>query len=321
VTRVAVFLALLALPSTAAAQEPPACAPDKAYEVTLTSQEAGQNASLVATHEVYVVAEILGDARAISLTPQDGVAVLDKNSDGSGIILFAPTTPTLTVTASWRQSADPSNSEETARCSATRVLTLPVLSANPARGVRQPGSAREFATFAIAPALRRPNLSPLEISIRTTSRVRFPRANERLRTMVVPMRNAEQVRYKTRLPNYAYATFPQLCRSWWLSCGSANSHVGQLNVNNGGRPDLDGSNAILRPLAASQPARWAARYGLVVSAFPGAGKNRPFGYDVQVKQAGRLLARIRRAGRCVDIRRSSGIFHQCTIVRKSQLLR
>jgi hypothetical protein len=121
----------------------------------------------VATHEVYVVADIRGDARAISLTPQDDVAVLNKSSSGSGITLFAPTTPNLTVTASWRQSADPSNPEEEARCSATRVLSLPVLPAAPARGVRQRGSRGEFVTFAVAPALRRPNLSPLEVSIRS----------------------------------------------------------------------------------------------------------------------------------------------------------
>jgi hypothetical protein len=324
VTRAAVFLALLALPSTAAAQAPPPCAPEKVSEVTLTSQERGEDAPLVATHEVYVVAEIQQVASQVVMTPQAGVAVLDKNSAGTGIIIFAPTTPELTVTVTWRQSADPSNDEETARCTATRVVTLPVLPANPARGVKQPNpgpaSLGDY-TFAVAPALRRPNLSPLEITIRSTSAVRFPRANERVRTMVVPMRGEEQLRYKTRLPNYAYATFPQLCRFWWLSCGPVNSHIGQLNVLNGGRPDLDGSNAILRPLAASQPLRWAARYGLVVTAFPGAGKNRPYGYDVQVRQSGRLLARVRRAGRCREIPRNGGSFHSCTLARKSTLLR
>jgi hypothetical protein len=317
----AILVSLLALPSAAAAQGPPECAPDKTFEVSLTSQEAGQDAPLVATHEVLVTADFNGYATAITLTPQDGVAVLDKTSDGSGVILFAPTTPSLTVTVSWRQSADPPNPEEEARCSATRVLTLPVLAAQSARGVRQPGSRRESVTFAVAPALKRPDLSPLEISIRSTGHVRFPRANERLVTMVVPMRVGEQLKYKTHLPNLAYATTAQKCRFWWLTCGPANAEVAQLNLNDRGRPDLDGSNAILRSLARTQPARWAAEYGLVVSAFPGAGKNRPFGFDVQVRQAGRLLARFRRAGRCVDVRRSSGIFHRCKLARSSTLLR
>ena len=313
---------VLALPAAASAQDPPACAPDKIANVTLTTQERGQEAALVATHEVDVTADIAAaDPTRIEITPQAGVDVLKKSSDGSIVVLFAPSTPNLTLTVSWRQSVDESHPEETARCSATRVLTLPVLAATPARAVRQPGSRREFVTFAVAPAAKRPDLSPLAISIRTTGRVRYPRANERLRTMLVPMRTAEQLKYRTHLPNPAYATFAQLCRSWWITCGPANAHVSQLNVNNRGLPDLDGSNAILRPLAFTQPSRWAVRYGLVVSAFPGAGKNRPFGFDVQVSQAGRLLARVRRAGRCVEVRRSSGLFHQCTIARSSTLLR
>jgi hypothetical protein len=40
-----------------------------------------------------------------------------------------------------------------------------------------------------------------------------------------------------------------------------------------------------------------------------------------VKQAGRLLARVRRAGRCVDERRSTGIFHNCRLARSRTLLR
>ena len=122
---IALLASLLAVPATATAQEPPACAPEKAYGATLTSQEAGEDRPVVATHEVYVVANISGDARAIVLTPQEGVAVLDKNSDGSGIIIFAPTTPNLTVTVSWRQSADPSNSEETVSYTHLTLPTTP----------------------------------------------------------------------------------------------------------------------------------------------------------------------------------------------------
>ena len=324
-TRAAVLLALfLALPATAAAQAPPECPPGVAFDVVLTSQEAGQDIPLVATHEVDVTAEVRGDASAITVTPQDGVAVLDKNSSGT-IVVFAPTTSSLTVTVSWRQSLDPENSEESGRCSASRVLSLPVLGANPARGVPQVvrGAPRvsEFVSFAVAPALKRPNLSPLEISIRSTSRVRYPRANERLVRWAVPMRAGEQLKYKGRLPNLAYATFRQKCRFWWMTCGPVNADVASLNLNERGRPDLDGSNAILRVLAHSQPARWAAEAGIVVNAFPGAGRNRPFGFDVQVRQAGRLLARVRRAGRCVDVPRNGGFFHRCTIARHSTLLR
>lgn len=179
----------------------------------------------------------------------------------------------------------------------------------------------EFATFAVAPALKRPNQSPLEISIRSTGHVRYPRRNERLVKWSVPMRNGEQLRYRGRLPNLAYATYPQLCRSWWLTCGPVNASVAALAVNDRGRPDLDGNNAILQVLAHSQPARWAAEFGIVVDAFPAAGKNRPFGFDIQVRQSGRLLARARRAGRCVDTPLNGGIRHSCKVARHSTLLR
>ena len=324
-TRAAILLALLlALPSTAAAQDPPPCPPDKVFDVVLTSKERGLDVPIVATHEIDVTAEISGDARAITVTPQAGVTVLGKNSSGT-IGIFAPTTPTLTVTASWRQSVDPANPDETGRCSASRDASLPVLAPNPARGVRQVvrGAPRvsELATFAVAPALKRPNLSPLEISIRSTGHVRYPRRNERLVKWSVPMRTGEQLRYRGRLPNLAYATYPQLCRSWWLTCGPVNASVAALAVNERGRPDLDGDNAIHQVLAHSQPARWAAEYGISVDAFPAAGKNRPFGFDVQVRQSGRLLARARRAGRCTDTPRNGGFFHQCKVARASTLLR
>ncbi len=319
----ALLIAVLALPSATPAQAPPACSPDKTSNATLTSEEAGQRVPLVATHEVELTAEIAEYATHIEVVPQSGVDVLKKSSDGSIVRVFAPTTPTLAVTVSWRQSADPANLEETATCAGQRSFTLPVLAANPARGVKQPnpGPAGGDYTFAVVPAVQRPNLRPLEISIRSTGRARYPRSNERLRTWAVPMRTGEQVKYRTRLPNLAYATTRQKCRFWWLTCGSVFAEVGSLNVDNRGRPDLSGSNSILRSLARTQPARWAARYGIVISARPGAARPQQFGYDVQVRQAGRLLARVRRAGRCVTQRRSTGIFDKCTLARSRTLLR
>jgi hypothetical protein len=62
---------------------------------------------------------------------------------------------------------------------------------------------------------------------------------------------------------------------------------------------------------------------LAVQTGPGVarkGAPRPFGYDVQAKQSGRLLARVRIAGRCVELRDSRGIFTQCRIARSSKQL-
>ena len=47
------------------------------------------------------------------------------------------------------------------------------------------------------------------------------------------------------------------------------------------------------------------------------GKPRPFGYDVQVRQSGRLVARVRVAGRCVERRLAQGLVVQCRIARRS----
>jgi len=141
------------------------------------------------------------------------------------------------------------------------------------------------------------------------------------------MRNGDQVRYKGHLPNAAYATTAQMCKFYWLTCGPAFAEVASLNLDdkalNRGieRPDLDGNNAILRLLAASQPLRWASRYGIVLSARAGAARPQLFGYDFQVRQGGRLLARVRRAGRCVQEHRSYGLFDNCKLSRTSTLLR
>jgi hypothetical protein len=308
------------------AQAPPPCPADKTMDARVTAEP-----TLVATHEVDLTADVADRTSPLSngpdrivITPQAGVPVLGR-ATGSTISILAPSTPELTVTVSWRQTTDPGNLDEETKCSASRVLTLPVLAANRTRGVPQPvpGAPRvaEDVSFAVAPANTRPDLSPLEVTIRTTAQVRFPKARERLRTWVIPMRTGEQVRYRGRLPNLAYATFPQKCRFWWFICGPVNSSIASLRPNARGHPDLNGSNAISQSLAYSQPSRWAARYGIVVTTHPGAARNRPFGFDVQVRQSGRLLARVRRAGRCTDRPLNGGIVHRCKVARHSTLLR
>ena len=329
-TRAAVLLVLLlALPSSAAAQGLPACPPGKTMSVVITTEERGQEAPLIATHEALLTAEIADRTGSgssdspdrIVITPQPGVEVIKRGSDGSSVILFAPNASSLMVAVSWRQSVDPANPDEEAKCTGSATLTVPVLAANPARGVRQPGSRGESVTFAVAPTVKRPNLEPLVITIRSTRQVRFPRRKERLRTWVVPMRVAEQKRYRGHLPNLAYATYKQKCRFWWFTCGPVNAELARLGIDSRGRPDLSGSNSLAGSLAFTQPARWAARYGIIVNAFPAAGRNRPFGFDVQVRQSGRLLARVRRAGRCTDTPLNGGFFHQCKVSRKTTLLR
>ena len=341
-TRAAVLLALLiaalAVPSAAMAQDPPPCTPDQAMDARVTADEGDETLpGMVATHEAHLTADVAdrdaassSPANRVAITPEAGVEVLASSSGGSSIIIFAPSAPTLTVTVTWRQSTDPENFGDE-RCSGSSTVTLPVRPATRARGARQPnpGPPGGDYTFAIAAAeARKADLRPLVVSIRSTARARFPRANERLRTWTIPMRTREQVRYRGSLPNPAYATTPQMCRSWFLFCGPAFSRVGSLRVDDRGlnrgieRPDLDGSNSIQRLLAYSQPSRWAAPYGIVVSANPGVASPQLYGYDIQVHQAGVLLARVRRAGRCENIRVRGGIRDfKCRLFRSKTLLR
>ena len=252
--------AATALPSTGSAQELPACPSDKTMDARVTSQERGEEGPIVATHEVTLEADVADRVSPLStspdhvaITPEAGVQVV--KGGGSNIRILAPATSTLTVVVTWRQSTDPSNFDETGRCSGSQTITLPVLSATPARGAKQPnpGPANGDYTFAIAAATKRPDLRPLEISVRSTGHARYPRASERLRRWTLPMRTAEQVNYHKRLPNLAYATTAQTCRFWWLTCGPTFAHLAQLNVEQPGdrprpqRKQLDPARAGVHP--------------------------------------------------------------------------
>jgi hypothetical protein len=313
----------VALPAAGNAQGPPGCAPGTEANVTLRTEDDDGGSAIVATHEANVTANIAAaDPTNVEITPQGGGTI--TRSNGESAALIAPPGTSMTLLISWRQSVDESNPEETGRCSASRTLTVPLLAAHPAYGAKQPnpGPSTGDYTFAVVPTSKRPDLRPLEISVRSTGHARYPRSAERLRTWTLPMRTGEQLKYHTRLPNLAYATTPQKCRFWWFTCGVTFAHLAQLNVNSRGTgPDLSGSNSILRDLAYSQPARFAARWGIAITATPGAKRPNAWGYDIQVRQAGRLLARVRRAGRCRIEHRSSGIFDLCKPSRSSTLLR
>ena len=313
----------VALPSAGSAQAPAPCVPGSEAQVTLRTENDDGGTAIVATHEAQVTADIgAADPTNVQIAPQGGGTV--TRSNGSVVDVIAPAAASMTLLISWRQSADESNPEETARCSASRTVTIPLLAARPAYGAKQPnpGPATGDYTFAAVPTSKRPDLRPLEISVRSTALARYPRARERLRSWTLPMRTGEQVKYHKRLPNLAYATTLQKCRFWWFTCGPTFAHLAQLNVNSRGTgPDLSGSNSILRDLAYTQPARWAARWGIVITATPGAKRPNAWGYDIQVRQAGRLIARVRRAGRCRTENRTYGLFDHCSLTRSSTLLR
>ena len=334
---VGLAVSLVGLAASAPAQTVPDCPPGSALGVTVKAEEDDGQGPAVATHEILVTAEFTGDARRVSLTPPAGVRVLGR-ATGNPIALIAPNASTLTITVSWRQASDPSNPESdpgdpATSCTASREVTVSLLAAGPSHAAK-PRLWRISQTLgiydvAIVPALRRPDLSPLEVSARTTSRVQFPHARAKARTISVTMRTAEQIRYSKRLPSLATATVAQECRFYYLACatpfapGGAFVQVSRMFLDDRAlargieRPDINNG---LEMLARTQPLRTAARYGIMVEGRPGGvtpGRPRPFGYDIQVRQSGRLIARVRMAGRCVQRRLPQGLVNQCQIARKS----
>jgi len=326
----ALAIGLLGPISSAGAQGDPPCAPDKTLTVTLETEESGLKRPLVATHDADVLVDIAGDARRVSISLPPGVRIIAQNS--SGVVLIVPVGASLPVTVSWLQAVDPSDPESdpsnpSTRCAASRTIELPVTPAKRSHAVKTFRWLQGFSDFAVVPALKQPDLSPLEISARTTGSVRFPAAKAKPRTMVVPMRTVDQIKYRTRLPGLGGLSVAKKCRFWDLTCGSVFTEVSRLSIDTDAlgrgieKGDLNGGTILL---ARTQPSREAAQYGVAVQARPGGvrlGAPRPFGYDVQVRQSGRLLARVRAAGRCVELRLAQGLVTQCQIRRRSTQLR
>ena len=325
----ALIAALAAWAAPAAGTTLPACAPERTLGVTLTSEERGGPAALVATHDASLTAWFTGTTLSETYTPPPGVKVTGSNS--SGLALVVPSAPSVAITVSWRQAVDPSDpssdpSDPSQSCTASSVVALSIVPARPSRAVKlrdwSTGLRQGFADFAVVPALKQPNLSPLEISARTTSKVRFPAASAPARMMAVPMRTVDQVKYAKTLPDPFHLGVAGRCRLYLLTCGSVFTEVSRPSLDDAAlargieRADVNGS---LTLLARTQPSREAVRYGLVIEAWPGGvreGKPRPFGYDVQVRQSGRLVARVRIAGRCVERRESRGLVVRCRIARR-----
>ena len=125
------------------------------------------------------------------------------------------------------------------------------------------------------------------------------------------MRTVDQIKYARKLPDPFNLGVAERCRLYLLTCGASSprwpgpsSTTAALASAASSSADIDGW---LTLLPRSQPSLEAARYGVVIEARPGAvreGSPRPFGYDVQVRQSGRLVARVRVAGRCVERRRA-----------------
>ena len=180
-------------------------------------------------------AEFAGATINESLTPAPGVRVLAEGH--SQLALVVPAPPSVAITVRWQQSSDPSSDPDdpATACVASRVVTLPVRAARRSRALKlrqfKLGWDQGNAAFAVVPALKDPDLSPLEVSIRTTSRARLPKAHVKARRMAVPMRTVDKVDYPKELPSLFHLSTARRCRFYLLTCGAVFSEVD--------RPDLD----------------------------------------------------------------------------------
>src|SRR5919107_523169 len=291
---------LVLFPGSAAAQGGPTCAPGNTHVATFTVYEDGDRAPLVATHDVSVLAEWSGDVERPQLSAPAGVRVVSTRP--REIRVIAPVAASLAITATWEQEADPGNPDSTARCVATQTTALPVLATERGRAVYgiHRGGFDAMASFAVLPDRDRADFSPLTISARVARAARFPARSTRARTLTVPMRRVDEVRYRKRLPSAAYITTPIKCRLFSLTCGRLTTDVYALGpTRRGSRRELRRQFGEL--LARTQPKRRAAPNGVRIHAHVfsvGFRGPRTLGYDIQVRQSGELLARVRRAARC-----------------------
>jgi hypothetical protein len=295
----------VALPSAGSAQGPAPCSPDRIAGVEITTQDPvqdGRNIPLYATHEVAFSAEPLADATQVKITPEPDVTVLDPGKNGQGVDLVMPAPPSLTITVTWNQS------DGSSTCSASTTMTFKVLKATPSK-VTLVGKkfGRRFqydVDFLVRAALRKQNMAPIELTLRRSARAKLPSPSSKALHWSVPMREGERNGAKVRQPGRVLGT-SRGCQPGWFSCGAVFSEVRQLNV--------DGS--ILRGLSFTHPARIDARFGIDVDTRAGADhpRPRPFGFDIQARQDGKLIARYQRAGLCREVRRSSGIVTDCRL--------
>jgi hypothetical protein len=258
---------------------------------------------LYATHEVELSAQVQGDATNVQLTPPPGVRILAPGSNGRNVDVVVPRPPSLTVTVSWEQpvSSDPA---EAGRCSVTSTLSLPVRESSPPtvkfRTKHAPRADQHNVTFVVKPARTGESLSPIDLTLRRTSRPKLPSSHATALRWSVPMRPGERKRYAAKIPALTpFLSQAKACRYWYLSCGAVFSEV----------------QAERGPiLSFRQPSRWAAPFGILVQTDATGPSPRRFGFDIKVRQDGRLIARYQRAGVCRDAPGSlGGIVNDCQL--------
>ena len=244
----------------------------------------GRDKPLYATREVAFTAHVEGNATNVELRSRPGVKVLDAGANGRNLDLVVPAPPSVPVAVSWEQPAS-SLPGDTARCSASETLSFPVLASRPPK-LRVSGKRSHALSFTLRSARTGSNLDPIRLTLRRSSHAALPSPRSRAIRWSVPLRPGERKRYSKKIPVWTpFLSMGTACRYWYFSCGAVYAEV-----------QSDGAGG--RILSFRQPSRWAAPFGILVATYPMGILPRRFGFDIQARQSGRLLARFRRAGVC-----------------------
>jgi hypothetical protein len=167
--------------------------------------------------------------------------------------------------------------------------------------------------FYVVPARTGESLSPIDVTLRRIARPELPSPHARALKWSVPMRPGERKRYAKKIPVLGpFLSQAKACRYWYLSCGAVFSEVDATTRQ----------GAQIRNLSFSQPSRFAAPTGILMQTDTVGLSPRRFGFDIQVRQDHRLIARYRRAGVCRDAPGSlGGVVNDCevSVVKNSRV--
>ena len=216
----------------ATGQARPACAPEKTLAVKLTSEERALPAPLIATHDVSVAAEFTGTTERETYAPPPGVKVLATGR--SGVDFIVPIAASVAITVSWQQAIDPSDPRPTRATPLTSCAALDRRDAPDRAGPSQPrGEAarvdRRVAAGLLVvrrragPQAARP-LTAADLGPHDLARG-LPAATAAARTMAVPMRTVDQIKYAKKLPDPFRIGVAGRCRLYLLTCGAVFSEV------------------------------------------------------------------------------------------------
>ena len=296
--------ALIAVPSTAAADENTPCTASRA-KPRIVLAEKGSPTTLYATHELRLsLAQAPGGEAGVRSVEAPGARVDREGGEGTAAALLwvdRPGPVTVTVRAVDKDPAlDPAKKGVDTDCThiLSQTFTITPATVTKAGKLKRPFLVdrrrrlwyrRVSYSFAVAPKGAGADRSPLTVRARATRRAVYPSARTPAITQTFGLRGFDA----TEPP------FKRGCQA--LICpAKQGSYSKGLTVYAFGRP---GGLRVLVDVPTSYPSKVLGRRVIPT----------PWGLDVEIFQSGRRVARLRAAGRCTQ----GGQAARCTFKKAS----